>query len=168
MTSESKIGGNAGLINTGYLPCGRTESGFDRAISWQPSRRGCVAGIVVANAPERQCLHRPSTLCRLTSMGRQGRDVRMSLQTLKVLGAFLQNPSDELSGADVMQRGQLASGTLYPILLRLESAGWFVSRWEAIDPSSAGRPRRRFYRLTPTGLRRAGEVFADFGRGVLA
>ena len=101
-------------------------------------------------------------------MGKQDRDVRMSLQTLKVLEAFLENPSDELSGAEVLQRGQLASGTLYPILLRLETAGWFVSRWESIDPSSAGRPRRRFYRLTPTGLRRASEVFAGFGRGVLA
>jgi PadR family transcriptional regulator, regulatory protein PadR len=101
-------------------------------------------------------------------MGQPVRDVRMSLQTMKVLEAFLDNPTDELSGADVMQRCQLASGTLYPILLRLETAGWFVSRWEAVDPSSAGRPRRRFYRLTPTGLRRAGEVFAGFGRVVLA
>lgn len=92
----------------------------------------------------------------------------MSLQTLKVLEAFLENPGDELSGADVMQRCRLASGTLYPILLRLESAGWFVSHWESIDPVSAGRPRRRFYRLTPSGLTRASEVFAGFGRGVLA
>lgn len=96
------------------------------------------------------------------------RDVRMSLQTLKVLESFLQNPTEELSGAQVLQAARLASGTVYPILLRLESAGWFVSRWESIDPSSAGRPRRRFYRLTPTGLRRASEVFASFGRGVLA
>ncbi len=101
-------------------------------------------------------------------MGKQTREVRMSLQTLKVLEAFLENPPDELSGADVMQRCRLASGTLYPILLRLESAGWFVSRWEAVDPSSVGRPRRRLYRLTPTGLRRASEVFAGFSRGVLA
>jgi PadR family transcriptional regulator PadR len=101
-------------------------------------------------------------------MGTQDGNVRMSLQTLKVLEAFLENPGDALSGADVMQRCQVASGTLYPILLRLESAGWFVSRWESIDPSSAGRPRRRFYRLTPTGLKRASEVFAGFGRGVHA
>jgi PadR family transcriptional regulator len=101
-------------------------------------------------------------------MGRQDRDVRMSLQTLKVLEAFLENPTEPLSGADVQKRSAIASGTLYPILLRLESAGWFVSRWESIDPSSAGRPRRRLYRLTPNGLTRASEVFASFGRGVLA
>jgi len=101
-------------------------------------------------------------------MGKGPRDVRMSLQTLKVLDAFLSEPTDELSGADVQKRSGVASGTLYPILLRLESAGWFISRWEAVDPSSVGRPRRRLYRLTPTGLTRASEVFASFGRGVPA
>jgi PadR family transcriptional regulator, regulatory protein PadR len=101
-------------------------------------------------------------------MGKGDRDVRMSLQTLKVLEAFLDEPTDELSGADVLKRSGIASGTLYPILLRLEAAGWFVSRWEAVDPASLGRPRRRLYRLTPTGLARASEVFASFGRGVQA
>jgi PadR family transcriptional regulator PadR len=97
-------------------------------------------------------------------MGKQDREVRMSLQTLQVLEGFLENPTDELSGADVQKRSNIASGTLYPILLRLESAGWFVSRWEAVDPTSVGRPRRRLYRLTPSGLSRASEVFASFGR----
>jgi DNA-binding MarR family transcriptional regulator len=101
-------------------------------------------------------------------MGKQARDVRMSLQTLRVLEAFLDNPADQLSGADVQKRSGIASGTLYPILLRLESAGWFVSRWENIDPSSAGRPRRRLYRLTPSGLSRASEVFTLFARGIPA
>lgn len=113
-------------------------------------------------------LHCALTLCRLTTMGEQDRDVRMSLQTLRVLEAFLEDLTGALSGADLIKRCKLASGTLYPILLRLESAGWFVSRWESIDPASAGRPRRRLYRLTPTGVRRASEVFASFSRGVLA
>jgi len=101
-------------------------------------------------------------------MGKKSSDVRMSLQTLRVLEAFLENPTAELAGSDVQKRGQLASGTLYPILLRLETAGWFVSRWETIDPARVGRPRRRLYRLTPSGLARASEVFASFGRGVPA
>jgi PadR family transcriptional regulator, regulatory protein PadR len=100
-------------------------------------------------------------------MGKE-RDVRMSFQTLKVLEAFLENPTEELSGSDVHRRSRIASGTLYPILLRLESAGWFVSRWESVDPTSAGRPRRRLYRLTRGGLARASDVFASFGRGVPA
>jgi PadR family transcriptional regulator, regulatory protein PadR len=101
-------------------------------------------------------------------MGKKDTNVRMSLQTLRVLEVFLENPTEQLAGADVHQRCGIASGTLYPILLRLESAGWFVSQWESIDPSVAGRPRRRLYRLTSTGLRRASEVFASFNRGVLA
>jgi PadR family transcriptional regulator, regulatory protein PadR len=103
-------------------------------------------------------------------MGRQGGKVRISLQTLRVLESFLENVSEELAGADVQKRSGLASGTLYPILLRLESAGWFVSRWERVDPAAMGRPQRRLYRFTPTGLARAGEVFASFSfsRGVSA
>lgn len=94
------------------------------------------------------------------------RDVRMSLQTLRVLEAFLENPAEQLAGADLQKRTDVASGTLYPILLRLEGAGWLVSRWETIDPVAAGRPRRRLYRITPTGVARASAVFASFGRGV--
>jgi DNA-binding MarR family transcriptional regulator len=135
-----------------------------------------VKGIVIAaltvlmnaGTPEYvTLLHGRLYLCRLTTMGKEDRSVRMSLQTLRVLEAFLENPTDQLSGADIHQRCGIASGTLYPILLRLESAGWFVSRWESIDPSTAGRPRRRLYRLTSTGLKRASEVFASFNRGVL-
>jgi PadR family transcriptional regulator PadR len=100
-------------------------------------------------------------------MGKQDRHVRMSLQTLRVLGLFLENPTEQLSGAELHQRCSIASGTMYPILLRLESAGWFVSQWESIDPASAGRPRCRLYRLTSTGLKRASEVFTSFNRGVL-
>jgi len=115
-------------------------------------------------------LRSAGALCRLSTMGKRNRDVRISLQSLRVLEAFLADPAEQLSGADVQRRSGLASGTLYPILLRLESAGWFVSRWEAVDPVSAGRPRRRLYRLTPSGLARASEVFASFsfGRGVPA
>ncbi len=101
-------------------------------------------------------------------MVKKAGDVRISLQTLRILEVFLSQPLEQLSGADVHQRCGLASGTLYPILLRLEAAGWLLSRWENIDPSSAGRPRRRLYRLTSTGLKRASEVFASFNRGVLA
>jgi PadR family transcriptional regulator PadR len=101
-------------------------------------------------------------------MGRANPDVRMSLQTLRVLEAFLEDPAASLAGADVHKRSGLASGTLYPILLRLEAAGWFASRWETINSARLGRPRRRLYRLTSSGLARASEVFASFNRGVPA
>lgn len=40
-------------------------------------------------------------------------------------------------------------GTVYPILDRLESAGWVGSDWEAASDRSG--PRRRFYALTAEG-----------------
>lgn len=101
-------------------------------------------------------------------MGKRKSNLRISLQTLRVLEAFLERPAEELAGTDVQKRSGLASGTLYPILLRLESAGWFSSRWENIDPARAGRPRRRLYRFTSSGLSQASEIFASFQRGVLA
>jgi PadR family transcriptional regulator PadR len=112
---------------------------------------------------EDSCYLRSSRpLYRLSSMKKSNPNVRMSLQTLRVLETFLENPSDALSGADVLKRSGMASGTLYPILLRLEAAGWFVSRWETIDPAKAGRPRRRLYRLTPGGLQLATNVLTSF------
>lgn len=42
----------------------------------------------------------------------------------------------------------LGHGTLYKALARLERGGLLESRWEEIDPVTAGRPRRRLYRVT--------------------
>ncbi|MEJ0005774.1 MAG: helix-turn-helix transcriptional regulator [Steroidobacteraceae bacterium] len=92
----------------------------------------------------------------------------MSSQTLRVLGVFLESPPTELAGAELQRHGKLGCGALYPILLRLETAGWLVSRWEIAAAANAGRPRRRLYRLTASGLARASEVFASFGQGVPA
>ena len=85
----------------------------------------------------------------------------MSSQTLKVLGALCSSPRDELSGADIARLTNLHSGTLYPILLRLERAEWLRSRWESGDPSELGRPRRRFYRVTALGAKRTREALRE-------
>jgi DNA-binding PadR family transcriptional regulator len=93
---------------------------------------------------------------------------RITGPTLKVLAALLSTPRDELSGAEIGRASKLASGTLYPILLRLEGAGWLQSRWEVEDPSELGRPRRRFYRVTALGAKKAKAAVKDlqpaFGR----
>jgi len=85
----------------------------------------------------------------------------MSVQTLKVLGTFLADTRDELSGAEIGRLTKLASGTLYPILLRLETAGWLESRWECEEPRQLGRPRRRFYRITGLGARNSVAAYND-------
>lgn len=73
----------------------------------------------------------------------------MTPQTLKVLAAVAD--SARISGAEIGRVTALPSGTLYPILLRLERAGWLRSEWEYGDPAILGRPRRRFYMLTGVG-----------------
>ncbi len=77
--------------------------------------------------------------------------VRLSHQGLQVLSALLSRPTEKLSGADLMRATQLRSGTLYPILLRFEQAGLLESEWEAGEPRNLARPRRRLYRVTPSG-----------------
>jgi DNA-binding PadR family transcriptional regulator len=77
--------------------------------------------------------------------------VRITTPVLKVLSAMLADPAAERYGLDLMHDTGLASGTLYPILVRLERAGWVESHWEDIDPVAEGRPNRRYYRLTRDG-----------------
>jgi DNA-binding PadR family transcriptional regulator len=84
---------------------------------------------------------------------------RLSGATLQVLGQFLDNPLTGLSGADIARQTGLASGTLYPILMRLESAKWLTSKWENIDPSEEGRPRRRIYEATSLGVSQSRAAF---------
>lgn len=55
-------------------------------------------------------------------------------------------------GFDIMSETGLTSGTVYPALDRLESAGYLRSTWESEAGSRAeGRPARRYFSLTPSG-----------------
>jgi PadR family transcriptional regulator PadR len=81
--------------------------------------------------------------------------LRMTLATQLVLRAMLREPTRELYGLQVCQEAELPSGTIHPILARLERLGWAESHWEDVDPQEEGRPRRRYYRLTEDGAERA-------------
>ena len=55
-------------------------------------------------------------------------------------------------GFQIMDVTGLASGTVYPVLRRLEKEKAVVSEWEdEVEASAAGRRRRRIYRLTGAG-----------------
>jgi PadR family transcriptional regulator, regulatory protein PadR len=88
-------------------------------------------------------------------------DVRLSQSTLKVLRFLLETPREGRSGAEMSKATRVGSGTLYPMLARLEAAGWLTSEWEQVDPSEAGRPRRRFYKLTGVGQNQARAALAE-------
>jgi len=74
-----------------------------------------------------------------------GLRLRISRQTLALLGAFLERPAEWQHGYALSQSIGISSGTLYPILMRLEGLGWLETRWEA---QPEGRPARHLYRLT--------------------
>ncbi len=84
----------------------------------------------------------------------------MTVPTQFVLEMFLADPGREMYGLELGQACGLASGTLHPILARLEGVGWLESEWEDIDPATAGRPARRYYRLTALGSRDASRALA--------
>ncbi len=77
--------------------------------------------------------------------------LRMTLATQLVLRVLLAEPTRETYGLQVCQDAGLPSGTIHPILARLERLGWLESQWENVDPQEEGRPRRRYYRLTEDG-----------------
>ena len=83
------------------------------------------------------------------------RQQNISLQTLNLLAALLEQADEWHHGYDLSQRTGLKSGTLYPILMRLSEQGHLESEW--LEPSKPGRPARHAYRLTPDGLALAKE-----------
>jgi len=72
--------------------------------------------------------------------------LRLSRQTLDVLDALLAHPAQWQHGYSLSQRTAISSGTLYPILMRLEKLRWLETRWEEVK--TPGRPPRHLYRLS--------------------
>jgi DNA-binding PadR family transcriptional regulator len=70
-------------------------------------------------------------------------------QTLAVLAALAEEPSQWQHGYALAGQTSLKSGTLYPILIRLAERGLVEARWQ--DEPVPGRPRRHLYRLTANG-----------------
>jgi len=80
---------------------------------------------------------------------------RMTIPTQLVLRAMLAEPTQEMYGLEICTAAGLPSGTIHPILARLEGLGWLKSQWEDASPQEEGRPRRRYYRLTEDGAEHA-------------
>lgn len=87
--------------------------------------------------------------------------IRISRHILRVLKLMMEKPLTPYSGADIAREVGVGPGTLYPLLRRLETAGWLKSEWEKVDPSVAGRPRRRHYQLTGRGQTSAAKALAE-------
>jgi PadR family transcriptional regulator PadR len=88
---------------------------------------------------------------------------RTSKQTLALLNALAAKPSQWHYGYALSRETELMSGTLYPILMRLEERGWLETQWEnpqELAEGRAGRPPRHMYRLTAGGRAWATEALS--------
>jgi len=74
---------------------------------------------------------------------------RISPETHLVLESFFVRATDWRYGYELSRETGLKSGTLYPILMRLEKHKLLEARWVA---AGDGVPPRHTYRLTPNGL----------------
>ena len=77
----------------------------------------------------------------------------LSPAALRVLDALARAGNSGRHGYDLCREAQVKSGTLYPLLIRLEAQGHLSADWQASELS--GRPPRHIYRLTAEGRRLA-------------
>lgn len=96
--------------------------------------------------------------------------MRVTYPTALVLQALLEGHHH---GFDIMDATELPSGTVYPILRRLDAEGLVRSRWEREGVARREqRPPRRYYELSAGGaafareaiLRVRGEAARESGR----
>ena len=78
--------------------------------------------------------------------------IRITTGVAQVLAVLLTDPQVGRYGLELMRATGQPSGTLYPILTRLQAAGWVRAEWERVDPAVEGRPARRYYQLTGDGV----------------
>jgi DNA-binding PadR family transcriptional regulator len=79
----------------------------------------------------------------------------LSVSSLAVLSAVSRSIR---YGFDIMDATGLPSGTVYPVLGRLERDGYVRSRWESQTLAQREkRPPRRYYELTASGARALAE-----------
>ena len=82
---------------------------------------------------------------------------RIGKATVDVLEVLLGADSPRW-GLEIIKLTGRPSGSVYPLLDRLERAGWVTSSWD--DDVERRGPRRRMYRLTAEGALEARRVVA--------
>lgn len=70
-----------------------------------------------------------------------------------VLAVLLDAGGQWSHGYELVRLASVKSGTLYPLLIRLEAQGYLEAEWQ--QPTEGGRPPRHAYRLTASGVQLA-------------
>jgi DNA-binding PadR family transcriptional regulator len=74
---------------------------------------------------------------------------RLSAQAISVLTALSDGRDAWHYGLEIAAATRLKSGSLYPLLIRLNERGLLESRW--LEPERPGRPARHAYKVTGAG-----------------
>lgn len=90
----------------------------------------------------------------------------LSDQARALLAALLDAQGRWSHGYELVSLTGIGSGTLYPLLIRLEAQGHLEAEWQ--QPVMRGRPPRHAYRLTADGHRLALSEAIALPRSALA
>jgi PadR family transcriptional regulator, regulatory protein PadR len=74
----------------------------------------------------------------------------LSPQARVILAALLEARETWSHGYELVRLANVKSGTLDPLLIRLEEQGYLEAEWQ--QPQASGRPPRHAYRLTASGV----------------
>ncbi|MBN8229991.1 helix-turn-helix transcriptional regulator [Corallococcus macrosporus] len=77
----------------------------------------------------------------------------LSNHARSVLAVLLEAGTGWSHGYELCRLADVKSGTLYPLLIRLEAQGYLEAEWQ--QPAEGGRPPRHAYRLTQAGVQLA-------------
>lgn len=83
---------------------------------------------------------------------------RKTPATAAVLATLLSS-KDAQWGLQIVKETGLKTGTVYPILERLEAAGWVEAEWD-VDDARKG-PRRRYFHLAGDAVSHASQYVAS-------
>lgn len=86
-------------------------------------------------------------------------EVPLTLQGIQVLRFFLPRSEFWHAGYDVAKATRMASGSMYPLLKRLEGYGLLISKWQ--EPTVNNRRRYHIYQMTEKGCRIAQKALDD-------
>ncbi|WP_084434690.1 PadR family transcriptional regulator [Kibdelosporangium aridum] len=75
-----------------------------------------------------------------------------------VLYVFMDDPARSYYGYKLCESAGVSPGRLYPLLARLEATGWLTSGWESNEADQGIEPRRRYYRITSSGMEGAAKA----------
>lgn len=87
----------------------------------------------------------------------------LSSHARAVLAALLAARDNWSHGYELARLAGIKSGTLYPLLMRLEAQGHLEAEWQ--QPTERGRPPRHAYRLTASGIQLARASACDGADG---